>query len=338
MTMNKERPKIIAEISCNHNQDITVMEQLISSAKGFGADLVKIQTYYAEEMCIDENYTIEAGSGTPWDGQKLFDLYNKGATSFILVERAFRYAKKVGIPLFSSVFSIEGLEYLEKLGCPMYKIASFENNHYELINKVSQTKKPLIVSTGTTQCFTEFMGIKNACVPDTKLIFMHCISAYPTYNNEANIHVMKKIKDDFGNDVGFSDHTRGDHAAMAATVLGAKYIEKHLHMGMNVRSLDKDFSLDPFEFAKYAQNIHDIHRSLYADHDPQGPYREFKRSIYVTKSIKKGEEFTKDNIGVYRPYEGLDPIYLPSVLGKTALHDISSNSPLLKTHVKGLDR
>lgn len=334
--MNKERPKIIAEISCNHEGKLEQLESIIACAKGYGADLVKIQTYTAPEMCIDESYNIPLYEGTPWDGKNLNKLYIDGQTPDWLVERAFRYAKKVDIPLFSSVFSIDGLEFLEKLGCPMYKIASFENNHYELINKVSQTKKPMIVSTGTIECVSELFAIKKAVIPGTKLTFMHCISAYPTNNNEANVHKIKDIKETMGNDVGFSDHTIGAEAAMAATVLGAKYIEKHLKSGYGGTSLDKDFSLDPLEFSKYVCSIKTIHRSLYATYNPQGPYMQFKRSLYAIKEIDVGEVITSEHIGAFRPNQGLDPIYRDSIIGKKSSNHIPRGMPILKKHMEGL--
>lgn len=335
--MNKERPKIIAEVSCNHENKEDQMFSIIQSAKAYGADWVKVQTYTPDEMCIDNHYHIGSFNGTPWDGENLVNLYTKGQTPYWLVEKAFRHAKKVGIPIFSSVFSIQGLEFLEKLGCPMYKIASFENNHYDLIYKVSQTKKPIIVSTGFAKELDDISNIISAVEDKSKLTLMHCISAYPTYNNEANIHRIPIIRNISECEVGFSDHTLGHEAAVAATVLGATYIEKHLMArDINSTSIDKQFSLGPYEFAKYVDNIRAVHKTLFANHDPQGPYKEFRRGLYALEDIFAGKIIKNEQIGVFRPCQGLEPIHKATFIGKRSTQTISKGMPLLGSHIEGL--
>lgn len=337
MITNIDPPKIIAEISCNHLQDTSVGYRLIDAAKETGADYVKIQYYSPQDMTIASYHLthIYHGSGTPWDGKNLKDIYNQGFTSPTLAQCLFRYAERKGIPLFSSVFSESGLEFLEKLGCPMYKIASFENNDYELIKKVADTGKPLFVSTGTLKTDKEVFDIKDVA-QSNNLVLMHCISAYPTYPEEANVSRISRLRYMTGLPIGFSDHTKSMAAAGAATVLGAVAIEKHLMLESASDTLDEQFSLTESQFGDYVGFIKSMHETLYAKHDPQEPYRQFKRSLYVTQNIKAGELFTHENIKAYRPYLGLDPSFLPRLVGTKATKDLYAGNPLTQADLVGV--
>lgn len=328
------KPLIIAEISCNHGQDIQVAYTLIDLAKQAGADAIKIQLYHPQDMMIGQsNYFIPYASGTPWDGKYLHDIYAEAHTPFWMVEAMFRYARRKEIPIFSSVFSLNGLEQLEKLDCPMYKIASFENNCLEFINKVSQTGKPIIVSTGMITDDKELFDIKDAVIHKDSLTLMHCISVYPTYDTEANINNIIEIRDKTGLKVGFSDHTIGNMAAMAATVNGATVIEKHLISLRHTDTLDRAFSIDEYQFSKYVQDINDIYDTLHSTVDPQEPYKQFKRSLYATADIQKGEKLTGVNIGAFRPYLGLDARQLIFTYGKEATEYIPVGTPLTNLNV-----
>ncbi len=332
-------PQIIAEISCNHLQDTSVGYRLIDAAQEAGADLVKIQFYQPGDMvcAMPHHLNIYYGSGTPWDGKNLRDLYNQGYTSYTLAECLFRYAKRKGITLFSSVFSEGGLEFLEKLGCPMYKIASFEANDYELISKVASTGKPLFVSTGTLKSDKEIFDIKDAAQSYSyNLTLMHCISAYPTLPQEADIAKITELRYKTNLPIGFSDHTTNHVAACAATALGAVVIEKHLMLESASDTLDEQFSLTESQFHDYVSLIKETHSTLFAKYDPQEPYRQFKRSLFITKDIKEGELFTHDNLKAYRPYIGLDPIYLSKLIGKKSVRHLSLGNPLTQDDIVGV--
>ncbi len=318
-------PIVVAEISCNHGQNPEYARRLIEMAKTADADMVKIQCYVADEMTNDkENYLIKGG--TPWDGRHLHTLYERGQTDEEMVTNMFTHAKRVGIPIFSSVFSIRGLALLEALECPIYKIASFENNDYDLIRQVSTSGKPIVVSTGMASD-KDLLKIKDAVSNIAKLSYMHCISAYPTYTHEANINRMDRIRYVTGiQEVGFSDHTVNDLAALAATVKGAHMIEKHLTIDQN--TLDGSFSLNPDQFLDYVRNIREIKGTLVSKFDPQQPYTQFKRSVYAIKNIAPGEKFTRLNTRAMRPYKGCDPEMLDFILTKVALVDIPEGTPI----------
>lgn len=331
-------PEIIAEISCNHLQDTSIGYRLIDAAKEAGADHVKIQFYYPNEMTIApvHQLNIEYGSGTPWDGKNLKNIYNDGFTSKTLAECLFRYAKRKDISIFSSVYSKEGLEFLEKIDCPMYKIASFEANDYELINRVSKTGKRMFVSTGTLEDDREIFAIKDAVEYNTKLTLMHCISAYPTLPREANVSRVARLRYMTNLPVGFSDHTKSHAAAMAATAIGAVAIEKHLMLEGASDTLDEQFSLTESQFEDYVYNIRSVHETMHAKHDPQEPFKQFKRSLFITKDIQQGEEFTYDNLRAYRPYIGIDPIYLNRLVGKKSATNLYAGQPLTYDNITGV--
>lgn len=325
MIITNEPPSIVAELSCNHEGSTDKASNLIWGAKNAGADAVKIQYYNVDDMIAPGHPVIGGSDGTPWDGHNLRNLYNKGATSHSLAAHMFREAKNADIPIFSSVFSLRGLEALEKLNCPWYKIASFENNDYKLIKEVSSTGKPIIISTGMCN-YRQIERIVETVENKDLLTLMHCVSAYPTNFNEANIEKMLDIQA-IHTRIGFSDHTMTNYAAMAATVLGATIIEKHMIHSLHTDSLDKQHSITQYDFAEYVVAIKKIHRTLRANYNPEGPYKQFKRSLYVIKDIKKGEEFTHDNIRAMRPYLGLDPFSLPLVIGQKAEKDYSAGTP-----------
>lgn len=329
MMITVEPPSIVAELSCNHEGSVDKAINLVWAAKGAKADAIKIQYYNSDDMVSGNPYI--GHNGTPWDGANLKDLYIKGSTSHYMTERMFREARLADIPIFASVFSLRGLEALEKLGCPWYKIASFENNDYKLISEVSSTGKPIIVSTGMCT-YRQIERIVDTVADKNLLTLMHCISAYPTNFNEANIENILHIQT-IHDKVGFSDHTTTNEAAMAATVLGATIIEKHLIHSHSKDSLDKQHSINEYEFSNYVGSIKKIHRTLRANYNPEGPYRQFKRSLYVIKDIKQGEEFTHDNIRAMRPYLGLDPFCLPLIIGQKADKDYKAGTPY-KTPIK----
>lgn len=335
MLTNVDPPTIVAEISCNHLQDIDLGYKLLDLSKRAGADWAKIQLYRPNDMVISSNYYVEHCSGTPWDGMNLRDLYNQAYTPVWMAEAMFRYAARKEIKLFSSVFSEEGLEELERMGCPMYKIASFENNDYDLINKVSRTGKKIIVSLGTMQDLGDAFKVKDAVENPKKLILMHCISAYPTYDNEAHVTNIPKLRHATNLPVGFSDHTQGNYAAMAATALGACMIEKHLSSSGDKKTLDEGHNVNEYEFGGYSKDIRAIHKTLISTSNPEAPYRQFKRSLYATGTIEKGEIIDKDSIRAYRPYLGLDPVFLPSIIGKRAARQIQGGSPILLDDIEG---
>lgn len=241
-------PFIVAEISANHNASLDRALSLISAAAWAGADAVKFQLYDPKKM-VPADLVIEAG---PWAGRDARELYLEAMTPREWFPRLFECAKLNGVEAFSSVFDVDGLAYLESLGCPRYKIASFEILDLELIRQVAHAGKPMILSTGMASLDDVMLACNTAYTSQwhpNLLTLLKCTSAYPASAADANLKTMWDMSERFGCDVGLSDHTLGLAVAVAAAALGASMIEKHLTLRRSDGGPDAAFSSEPEEFA-----------------------------------------------------------------------------------------
>ncbi|RDU69795.1 pseudaminic acid synthase [Helicobacter brantae] len=325
-------PLIVAELSANHNQDFSLALESIKVAKEIGADAIKIQTYTPSCLTLDsqnEDFLIKEGL---WKGENLYSLYAKAYTPFEWHKPLFEYAKEIGITLFSTPFSLEGLELLESLGCPMYKVASFELTYLDLIKHIASTNKPIILSSGmaTDEEIGEAIRVCRS-VGNEDITLLKCTSSYPTPLDEAHLSVMKTFESKWGVKVGLSDHTQGFLAPVIATSLGASMIEKHFIIDKSLGGVDSAFSLDKIEFEEMIKYVRNTALAL-GDEDYQNSIedkkREFSRSIFASKAIKKGEVFSLENLTIKRPNKGLHPRFLNNVLGKRATRDLDFATPL----------
>lgn len=325
-------PLIVAELSANHNQNLDLAIKSIQVAKDIGADAIKIQTYTPSCLTLNSNKEEFRIHGGLWDGENLYSLYSKAYTPFAWHEELFDYAKKIGITLFSTPFSEEGLELLERLNCPMYKVASFELTYLELIEHIASTQKPIILSSGmaTDDEISEAIELCKS-VGNHDITLLKCTSAYPTPLQEANLLAMQTFRTKWKVKVGLSDHTPGFLAPVIATSLGASMIEKHFILDKNLGGVDSDFSLDAKEFEEMITHVRETSLAL-GDKNYQNKIdddkRKFARSIFVSQDIKKGEILTKENLTIKRPNLGLHPRMLKNILGKKASRDLSFATPL----------
>lgn len=258
-------PLLVAEISANHNQNLALALKTIESAKRAGADFVKLQTYTPDSLTIDSSAPyFRIDSGTAWDGQTLYELYKQAYTPFEWHEELFVHARSLGIGIFSSPFCARGVELLEKLECPMYKIASFEITDIALISLVASTSKPIIISTGiaTRELILDAL---EACerAGNSDITLLHCVSEYPAKLEDANILAMPNLAR-YGVKYGLSDHTIGtsegdrgcaDLCAILAASLGASMIEKHFIISRSLGGVDSHFSMEEAEFATMASRV-----------------------------------------------------------------------------------
>lgn len=326
---------IIAELSCNHNQDINLAYKLIDAAKDCGADAVKLQTYTANTMTIDCDKPIfkDCLKGTLWEGQTLYELYSKAYTPWEWHKDLKEYANSKGLDLFSSPFDVSAVDFLETLDFPAYKIASFEITDHILIKRIAQTRKPVIISSGMAS-----LSDLNDAISllrengTTQIAMLKCTSAYPAKHEDANLNTIKHMIETFNVVGGLSDHTLGIEVPIASVVLGGRIIEKHFKLTDDSGSEDDAFSLKPDEFKKMVDSVRIVEKTLgnihYDGVNSESISKNFRRSLFIVEDVKKGELLTKDNIKSIRPSNGLHTRFYEQILGKTAKFDLEKGTPL----------
>jgi len=332
-------PYVLAELSGNHNGEIERAFKLMEAAKATGADGIKIQTYTADTLTIDHDGSEFSIEGGLWDGHTLHSLYQEAHTPWDWHEALFAKARELNITLFSTPFDATAIDFLEQLGAPAYKIASFEATDLNLIGKAANTGKPLIISTGMANLseISEAVETARKCGVD-ELILLHCVSAYPAPASESNLLTIPHLAQAFDVNVGLSDHTQGISVPGAAVALGACFIEKHMTLRRSDGGPDAAFSLEPEEFAEMTKSCRTVWEALgsvnYDRTAAEADSMVFRRSIYVTEDIGQGEAFTVDNVRSIRPGFGLKPKYLSTVLESKASRAISRGTALDWTMVQ----
>jgi len=325
---------IIAELSANHNGSLDLAKKTIQAARKAGADAIKLQTYTADTITLDcrkEDFKLK--QGTIWDGKYLYDLYKEAYTPWEWHEELFKTAAEEGLICFSSPFDFSAVDFLEKLETPAYKIASFEITDIPLIEYVASKMKPVIISTGIARSEDIQLALETCRnAGNNDLILLKCTSSYPAPFDEANLLLIPEFEKRFGVISGLSDHTLGYISPIVAITLGAKVIEKHFILDHSIGGPDASFSLDQKEFGEMVNAVRQAEASLgeitYALTDKQIKGREFSRSLYVTKDIKKGEKFSHENIRSIRPGFGISPKFFNQIIGSIATQDIERGESL----------
>ncbi|WP_162984119.1 pseudaminic acid synthase [Helicobacter felis] len=324
-------PYIVAELSSNHAKSLKTALLSLEAIKTSGANAAKLQTYTPECLTLKTNRPPFVIEGTLWDQQSLYELYQRAALPLEWHADLFNHARGLDLEIFSSVFSLKGLELLEKLQCPCYKIASFEITDLELMAYVASTHKPLIISTGIAT-HENILDALEVCAKagNDRITLLHCTSAYPAPLQQANLLAMPKLKELYHTAYGLSDHTLGHLSAVIATTLKASMIEKHFILDKSLESVDKDFSMDAAEFKQMVQAVHETYLALGSGEREKNPKegRQFARSLFITKPLKKGKTLTGDHVRALRPNAGLAPKFLSQVLGKKANKDLEYAHPL----------
>lgn len=323
---------IIAELSANHNGSLEIAIETIKAAKRAGADAIKLQTYTADTITINSNKPDFQIKGTIWDGQNLYQLYKQAYTPWEWHEELFRVAKEEGLICFSSPFDKTAVDLLEKLNAPAYKIASFEITDIPLIEYAASKGKPVIISTGIAGLEDIELAL-DACkrMGNKQIVLLKCTSSYPAPVEEANLAMIPDLAKRFGVIAGLSDHTMGITVPIAATILGAKVIEKHFILDRSIGGPDASFSSDEIEFTAMVKAVREAELAIgkvdYTITDNMLKSREYCRSLYVVEDIKAGEIITEENVRSIRPGYGMHPKYYKEILGKRIKTDISKGSP-----------
>jgi pseudaminic acid synthase len=325
---------VIAELSANHNHDMNRAVKLVHAAKESGADAVKLQTYTPDRLTIrSDAESFRVGKGSLWEGRTLYDLYSEAYMPWEWQPKLKEVADRLKIDLFSSPFDPTAVDFLEKMGVPAYKIASFEIVDLPLIERAARTGKPLILSTGmaTYEEIEEAVATARKAGA-TQIILLKCTSAYPAPPEEMNLRTIPELAKSLGVPVGLSDHTLGIAVPAIAVALGACVVEKHFTLSRAEPGPDSKFSLEPAEFMAMTEAIRVAEKAVgKVSYGPSGKESEnlmFRRSLFVVKGVKAGEVFTAESVRSIRPAHGLHPRNLTAVLGRRATRDIPSGTPL----------
>jgi pseudaminic acid synthase len=332
--LKKGKTFVVAELSANHNGSLKIAVQTIRAAAKAGADAIKLQTYTPETMTIDSkknDFIIKNGS--IWDGDNYFDLYKKAFTPWEWHEELFKVAKEEGLICFSTPFDKTSVDFLENLGNPIYKIASFEITDIPLIDYIASKGKPIIISTGIAKKSDINLALKTIRRKNSnEIVLLKCTSSYPAPLNEANLLTLTDYANTFGVIPGLSDHTLGITAPVVATVLGARVIEKHFILDKSIGGPDSSFSLDFNEFSEMVKAVRSAESSIgsinYNLSEKQKLGKSFSRSLYIVEDVKKGDIISEKNVRSIRPGFGLHPKFLYEILGKKFKDDFLKGTRL----------
>ena len=320
--ISEKKVFIIAELSANHNGSLETAIKTIQAAKRTGADAIKLQTYTADTITLaakTDDFLLK--QGTIWDGQYLHDLYQNAYTPWEWHKTLFDVAKEEGLICFSSPFDTTAVDLLETLDNPIYKIASFEITDIPLIRYVASKGKPIIISTGIAAIEDIELAVETCRNEgNDQITLLKCTSSYPAPIEEANLVMIKDLAKRFNVVSGLSDHTLGITAPVVAVTQGAKVIEKHFILDKSIGGPDASFSLDEADFTQMVKAVRETELALgkvdYTLTEKQKQGRNFSRSLYIAKDVKKGDLVTIDNLKSVRPGYGMHPKNLPNLLGK----------------------
>ena len=329
------RPYLIAEMSGNHNHSLDRALEIVDAAAASGADAIKLQTYTADTITLDVDapgFVIEDESSL-WNGRRLHELYDEAHTPWDWHGPIIEHAKKQGLDCFSSPFDASAVDFLEELGVPAYKIASFEVIDLPLIRKVAATGKPMIISTGMASVIDIGEAIRAAQdAGNEQLCILKCTSTYPATPANTNISTIPNMRATFGCEVGLSDHTMGTGVAVGAVALGAVLIEKHFTLARADGGVDSAFSLEPTEFQALRDETERAWQAMgqvtYGGTKAEEGSRQFRRSLYVAEDMAEGEAFTEQSLRSVRPGFGLAPKHFDTLLGKRVNRAVTKGTPV----------
>ena len=330
MNLNKlKKTFIIAEIGNNHEGSFNVACKLIKEAKKAGVDAVKFQTFETKNY-VNKN-DIER-----FERLKKFELTKEEFYKLSLL------AKNNNLKFISTPFDINSAIFLNKI-VDYFKISSGDNNYYQLIEQVLKFKKNTIISTGLLNfkgTINLYKFIKKLKFDNSKIAFLHCVSSYPAEDKEANLLSISLLKKNFPFTIGYSDHTLGIHAAIAATVIGAKIIEKHFTLDNNYSKFrDHQLSLNPVNMKHLVDSIRSIEYMMGKEQKIIQPSEKknlfsMRRSLYLSKDINKNSKIKVKDVSIVRPFVSLEPFDLNKVVGKTANVDLDINMPFFLRNLK----
>lgn len=330
----KFKPFLVAEMSGNHNGDLKRAKKIILEAKKNGADAIKLQTFKPEGMTINSKKKefVVKSKLKKWNNKSLYDLYKKSYLPWNFQEKLFKYAKDQGILIFSSVFDLESLEFLEKIKNPIYKISSFEITDLNLIKNVAKKNKPIILSTGSAFDYE----IKNAIKVIKKysrndFILLKCTSIYPAEPDDINLKSIITFRKKYGCDIGYSDHTIGSEFAIASIALGCVLIEKHFTINSE-NTIDSAFSANQKVLNNISKGIKNIYDGLGTGKIELSKKeiikRKSKRSLFFARDLNRNQILSPGDIISRRPVVGISSDKYFEIINKKIKKKVKKFEPI----------
>ena len=329
------QPFIVAEMSGNHNQSLERALKIVEAAASSGAHALKLQTYTADTITLDlkDSEFVIKDKNSLWKDRSLYELYQEAYTPWEWQGPIIKRSNELGMLCFSTPFDETAVDFLEDLNVPAYKIASFENIHLPLVEKVASTGKPMIISSGMASISE--LGELVQTIRDAgcnNFALLKCTSTYPASPENSNILSIPHMRELFQCEVGLSDHTMGVGAAVAGVAHGATIIEKHFTLSRADGGVDSAFSMEPEEMNQLVIETNRAWKALgkvtYGPTKVENKSLIFRRSLYIAADMKAGEILTKKNLRIIRPGLGLPPKYYKKLLGMKVVKNVKKGSPI----------
>lgn len=341
--LQSDKAVIIAELSCNHLQNFDLAVKTMQAMKEAGADYVKVQNDNPDGgITIDcDNEYFQIGGGTLWDGKTLYQLYKETYTPWEWLPKLQQVASDLGLGYFSTPSDRKGVDFLEEMNVPAYKVASFEITDIPLVRYMASKRKPVIISTGIAT-LEDIENVVAVCREEgnNQIALLKCTSSYPAPIEEANLLTLPDMAKRFGVVVGVSDHSMGSIVPAISVALGAKIVEKHFILERNLGGPDAPFSMEPYEFKEMVDAVRDTEKAMgmmkYELSEKARANRAFSRSLFVIEDMKAGEMLTADNLRSIRPADGLPPVEIENLLGKRVNCDLKRGTPMKWVYVDKL--
>jgi N,N'-diacetyllegionaminate synthase len=321
---------VIAEAGINHNGELKLAKKLVDAAKDAGADCIKFQTFISKNLTTKNASKAEYQKQTKSE-ESQYDMLKRYELSFDEFSELSRYCQDKNIEFLSTAFDFESIEFLKSLDMKRWKIPSGEITNLPYLIKIAKLNKPVILSTGMSTMDEIKKAVSVLRENGTgEITVLHCTTEYPAPFSDVNLKAMLTIKKELGVKVGYSDHTKGIEASIAAVALGASVIEKHLTLDKNMEGPDHKSSLEPNEMKAMIRALRNIELAL-GDGIKKPSESEKKnicvarKSIVAKRYIQKGEIFTEENLTVKRPGNGISPMQWFEVLGRRAVRDFQED-------------
>lgn len=323
------RTLVIAEIGVNHDGELDKAIKLVDCAAEAGADVVKFQTYVAENLVTKNALRAGYQINNSTQSESQLEMLKRLSLSNSDLKVVFEHCSRIGIEFLSTAFDVESFEFLISLGLKRTKIPSGEITNKPLLRKVAQAGLPIIISTGMAthdEVASALDVLTEESVSKSEIVVLHCTTSYPAPLFEVNLMAMVQMGNDFGLQVGYSDHTEGIGVASAAVALGAVVIEKHLTLSRSLDGPDHAASLEPDQFHAMVEEIRKTEMCLgssvksISESEKQNRFHA-RKSIVAKTLIKQGEILTEENLTTKRPFSGLSPMMWDKILGLPAKRD-----------------